>query len=101
VRAGEAASAQAVGAQQGVDHGCGTALAVGTGEVDDRVTVLRVAEQFGQCADPPEARRHAMLRPACRQRGNDLGVGLIGRHGDPSLGSKWGRLLELNTPARI
>jgi hypothetical protein len=27
-----------------------------------------------------------MLRPACRQRGDDFGVGLVGRHSDPSLG---------------
>ena len=45
VRAGEAPRAQIEGAQQRVDHAARRGLAVGAGEMDDRVGALRIAQQ--------------------------------------------------------
>ena len=92
VRRGEPAGPQPVGAQQRLDHGRRAALAVGAGQVDHRVRLLRVAEQFGQRLDPAEAGRHPVLGPASGQGGDDLGVGLVGRHSEPSLGIGASRL---------
>ena len=78
VRGGEAAGPQPVRAQQRLDHGRRAALAVGPGQVDHRVGPLRVAEQLGQRGDPAQARRDPVLGPAAGQRGDDLGVGLLG-----------------------
>ena len=72
-------------------------LAVGAGQMDDRVRMLGVAEQFGERADPPEACRHPMLWPACRQGGDDVGVGLLVRHSDPSLRYRGQLTLKLST----
>ena len=55
VWAGESTGTKAIGSQQRFDHGGGTALAVGPGQVDDRVSPLWIAEQLGQCPDPAEA----------------------------------------------
>ncbi len=93
VRRREPARAQTVGAEQGLDHGRRAALAVGPGQMDHRVGVLRVAEQLGQRPDPAETGRHPVLRPACGQRRDDLGVGGLGKH-DPAQSRAGGRLSD-------
>ena len=80
VGAGEPAGAQVQRPQQGVDHPRGRRLAVGAGQVDDRVGALRVAEQLGEGADPVERRLEPGLGPAGQQGVLDLGEGL-GRGG--------------------
>ena len=74
VRAGEASGAQVEGTQQGVDHARGRRLAVGAGEVDDRVGPLGVAEQAAERADAVEGRVEAGLGPPAEQGLLDLGV---------------------------
>ena len=51
-------------------------LAVGAGQVDDRVGLLRVAEQVGERLDAVERRVELGLGPAREQGALDLGVGL-------------------------
>ena len=86
---GESTGTKAIGSQQRFDHGRGTALAVGAGQVDDRVSPLWIAKQLGQRPDPAEARCWAMFRPAAGERGDDLCVRLFGRHDAQSLGRRW------------
>jgi hypothetical protein len=78
VRAGEAPGAQVQGAQQGVDHPGRRGLAVGPGELDDRVAGLRVAEQLGERADPVQGRIELGLGPARQERVLRLREGLGG-----------------------
>ena len=82
VRAGEQAGSQPAGAQQRLDHPGGGGLAVGPGDVDDRVGPLRVTEQAGQRRDPVQGRLDRMLGPP----GDDLPLdlpqpGLVVGHG--------------------
>ena len=72
VRAGEQAGSQPAGTQQRLDHPGGRGLAVGPGDVDDRVRPLRVTEQRGQRRDPVQGRLDGMLGPP----GEDLLLGL-------------------------
>ena len=95
VRAGVAPGARADPGEQRVDHAGDRALAVGAGDVDDRVRALRVAEHLDERADAVERRRDAGLGPAVVELGLDgaqlgerLGVVLdprgrvVGRAGD-------------------
>ena len=63
VRAGGAPGALTERAQQGVDHAGHRRLAVGSGDMDARVVVLRRAEQFHQRLNPRGAGFELGLRP--------------------------------------
>ena len=80
VRAGEAAGPQVEGAQQRVDHTAGGRLAVGAGEVDDRIGPLGVSEQSADGSDPVEGRLETCLGPPAEERALDLRVGGCHRH---------------------
>ena len=86
---GEPAGAQIECPQQGVDHPARRRLAVGAGQVDHRVGVLRVAEQPAERSDAVEGRFEASLGPPAEQSALDLGV--RGRS-CPSIAGPQGRL---------
>jgi hypothetical protein len=76
VGTGEPAGAQVERAQEGVDHPAGRGLAVGAGEVDDRVGPLGVAEQLGERLDALERRLEPGLGPSGLEGVRDLREGL-------------------------
>ena len=101
VRRGEPAGPQPGPVQQRIDHPGGGGLAVGAGDLDDRVGRLRVAQQVEQRGDPVQRRRDlhlgappvqqrldhgqasAAARPAPRGRpGRHVLVQIRGRRGD-------------------
>ena len=75
--------------QQRLDHARRGGLAIGAGDMDDRVRELRIAEDLGGGANAIQGRIDLVLRVTCSQFEADFLQALVGGHG----GS-----LCLNTP---
>ena len=76
VRAGEQAGAQAVGADQALDHAARGGLAVRAGDVDDPIGALRIVEQLEHAPGALDSRLHPLFALALEQGVVD-GVGAI------------------------